>query len=201
MGNKVLPTLLRMLRARDSKLKLLLISLAAKQHLMKLHFIPAARLNQEAVMAFYILGSATSNAVPDLLQIYREGISANSQRCALDSIGWIGPAAKPAVPELLRIVGDTNSDSAVRITAIAVLVRIRVDLESVFPALINCLSDPDWDVALTATRELMFLGSAARPAVPALVNLLNDPDHKVKELAEQALKAIDPQAAAKAGVQ
>ena len=44
------------------------------------------------------------------------------------------------------------------------------------------------------------LGIAAKDAVPSLLSLLNDPTRFVKESAAAALKAIDPEAAAKAGV-
>jgi len=45
-----------------------------------------------------------------------------------------------------------------------------------------------------------MFGPDARIAVPALVELLNDPDLEVRGRATNALKAIDPEAAAKAGV-
>jgi HEAT repeat protein len=45
------------------------------------------------------------------------------------------------------------------------------------------------------------MGTNAAPAVPALVKFLSDPDEGVRRSATNALKAIDPQAAAKAGVQ
>jgi len=44
------------------------------------------------------------------------------------------------------------------------------------------------------------LDRIASIAVPVLVKLLNDPDALVRRSAANALKAIDPEAAAKAGV-
>jgi hypothetical protein len=63
IGTNGIPTLLRMLRAHDSKLKLQLVELAQKQHLVKSHFIPASDRNYEAAGAFDVLGPAVSNAV------------------------------------------------------------------------------------------------------------------------------------------
>jgi len=46
---------------------------------------------------------------------------------------------------------------------------------------------------------LKKFGADARPAAKALVELLDDPDEQVKDSAAQALRAIDPEAADKAG--
>ena len=43
-----------MIREKDSKLKLLLISLARKQRLVKMPFVPAAERNVEASRAFIV---------------------------------------------------------------------------------------------------------------------------------------------------
>jgi HEAT repeat protein len=47
---------------------------------------------------------------------------------------------------------------------------------------------------------LWQVGGAAKQAVPALVKALNDPDQSVRWQAALALKQIDPEAAASAGV-
>jgi len=51
-----------------------------------------------------------------------------------------------------------------------------------------------------AVMGLSTAGSTAKAAIPALVSSLNDPDGQVRTMAGQALKSIDPDAAAKAGV-
>ena len=48
IGTNAIPTLLRMLRARDSSFKLKLISLAQKQHFIKFDFVPAGQRNRLA---------------------------------------------------------------------------------------------------------------------------------------------------------
>ena len=53
---------------------------------------------------------------------------------------------------------------------------------------------------MEARDALRLFGSDAKTAVPALVDLLKDPDADVRKEAGSALKAIDPEAAAKAGV-
>jgi len=67
--------------------------------------------------------------------------------------------------------------------------------------LTKCLSDPDLSVNRFAISGLHAFGKDAKPAVPALVEFFRA--HEIgsdKSLAGSALKAIDPEAAAKAGV-
>jgi HEAT repeat protein len=199
-GTNAVPTLLQMLRAHDSKLKLELVRLAEKQPLVKFHFVPADARNLEAALGFYVLGAAASNAVPDLIQVLDEKVSAYSEAEAICSLGYIGPAARATAPKLLSIVGNTNADLGARISAAQALVQVQANPGLVVPALMKCLKDSDSDVRVQAASALGQLGSAAKAAVPALVTLLNDPKYSVRLNAGDALKAIDPEAAAKAGV-
>jgi HEAT repeat protein len=64
----------------------------------------------------------------------------------------------------------------------------------------TALHDPRPDVRFNAVRALVQFGPKAKLAVPALVELLNDPNAGVRGSATDSLKAIDPEAAAKAGV-
>ena len=151
--------------------------------------------------AFIILGPAASNAVPDLIGIFKERVSDSSRQWAVASLGYIGPTASSAVPALLHTVGDTNANEYVHDHAMEALVQIQADPGLVVPALIKCLQDPDQHVQTYAELTLHDMGSDAKSGVPALVDLLNDPDVSVRQQAKQALKAIGPEAAAKAGVQ
>jgi HEAT repeats len=201
IGTNGIPTLLRMLRQRDSRLKLRLFELTGKQDFVKLDFSSGRVRNLEAAEAFAVLGPAASNAVPGLIQVLHERVSDWSRVWTIYSLCSVGPAARPAVPELIRAVGDTNANREVRLRAMtAVVDELQADPGLVVPALIKCLKDTNSDVRLFAARALGQLGSAAKAAVPALVTLLNDPEYFVRLNAGDALKAIDPEAAAKAGV-
>jgi HEAT repeat protein len=192
IGTNAIPTLLRMLRAQDSKLKLQLIGVAERQHFVKLHFVSAYMRNAEATMAFSFLGPVASNAVPALIQIFDEKDSLESQENVIASLSSIGPAASAAVPELVRYVGNTNADRSVRYEAVSALAQIHADLELVVPALIKCLNDPDQDFRLKAEDSLEALGSDAKTAVPALLDLLKDPNPDLRHGAMRAIQAIDP---------
>jgi hypothetical protein len=199
MGTEALPTLLRMLRAKDSSLKLKLIDWAERQPIVKIKHTPAEELNLRAKCAFAALGAKAQSAVPALIEIANQKISLESQTDAIHALGFIGPPAKEAVPSLLRWA--TNADQEVRFGAIYALGEIHAEPERVLPVLINALHDPASGVQHGAVWALQYFGPDAKVAVPALAELLNAPyDYESRFAATNALKAIDPEAAAKAGV-
>lgn len=114
-GTNAFPTLLRRLRAKDAGSMAKLITLLQRQHIIKIEFTPAAAWNAAAASAFWLLGTNAQTAVPALIQIADQDISPESQRSAIYSLAGIGPAAKEAVPSLLR--WTTNADPMVRNTA------------------------------------------------------------------------------------
>ena len=67
--------------------------------------------------------------------------------------------------------------------------------------LINALNDPDPLIRTAALMALQGLGANAKPAVPVLEEFLSNALSGVEwTYASNALKAIDSEAAAKAGV-
>lgn len=193
IGTNATPILLQMLRAHDSRLKLQLVGLLEKQHLVKLHFTSATQRNNEAAIAFVFLGDTARNAVPDLIQVFEEGITPESQICAIDSLGGIGPAARSAVPVLTATVGNTNANSNVRNVAAFVLAgQIRADPKLIVPTFIKSLKDPDPQVRACTALALGSMGNNATAAIPALEDALKDPDPMVKQSARQSLRVIDP---------
>lgn len=196
IGTNAIPTLLEMIQETDSPLKLKWIALMRKQHFFK----PpqeAFNRNLQAIYAFKTLGSTASNAVPDLVRIYRGNLSPDSQVFILAALGRIGPPAAPKTTPIL-LDGLTNGD--LRMTALYVIGEIHGQPEVFVPALINALKDSDPSVRATAITALGNYGPTAEPAVPALAGLLNDADPDISTEATNALKAIDPVAATKAGV-
>jgi HEAT repeat protein len=122
IGTKAIPTLLRMLRAKDSTLKTNIMGLLARQHIIKVSARPAYFWNNAASVAFSILGTNAQSAVPQLLEIANQNISRRSQHAAISSLGYIGSPARPAVPFLLQMI--TNGDTTVSQTARNALLRI-----------------------------------------------------------------------------
>jgi hypothetical protein len=197
MGTNAIPTLLRMLQARDSSLTTWLLRLARKQHLMKFDHTGDFMKNAHAAHAFDILGADARDAVPELIKILDQNISVHSRNYTAWALGGIGPPAAKAVPTLLRATADTNY---VRRGAIYALGKIRAQPELVVPALTNLLTGPDPNVRAITISSLELFGSDAKSAVPALAQSLNDPTPRVRKLAESALQKIDPEAAARANL-
>jgi HEAT repeat protein len=207
-GTNAIPTLLRMLRQKDSPLKRKVMELLQKQHVVKIHYTPDKWRNQTAAFAFKRLGELGTGAelaVPKLIEIYEMKISPFSQQCTAGSLGAFGPAAKSAIPALVR--GLTDSNSFVRSDTLLGLARIHSEPELVVPALTKALNDPHPDVRLTACMALVEVASSGllhsgegKQAVPALVKALNDSQSYVRNYATNALNWIDPEAAAKAGM-
>src|SRR5260370_9464727 len=56
LGTNIIPTLCRMLRARDSELKLKLIALVQKQRFITVRYVPASDRHKAAVHGFENLG-------------------------------------------------------------------------------------------------------------------------------------------------
>jgi HEAT repeat protein len=131
-------------------------------------------------------------------------ISPQSQVSAVYSLVGLAPSAKEPVPSLLRWATDGNAE--VRSSAIEVLGKIRAEGDLVVPVLTNALHDPSAEAQYRALVALRKFGPEAHLAVPALVDFLNSLNpptpfevHRHTE-ALRALQAIDPEAAAKAGI-
>jgi HEAT repeat protein len=70
----------------------------------------------------------------------------------------------------------------------------------VITALTEALNDKVPFIRQMAAEALRMSGPAAQSAVPSLVKCVDDENPDVKSSVADALKAIDPEAAAKAGV-
>ena len=122
IGTNAIPSLLRFLRARDSAMKAKLVTLARRQHLIKIEYTPAGNRNIAAANLFAILGARAHSALPALIDIANENISPESQSCAIWTLGHVGPPARNVVPALLR--WTTNADRDIRNSAIHALGQI-----------------------------------------------------------------------------
>ena len=188
VGTNAIPTLLRMLRQQDSPFKQLLIHLSQLQHIVRLRFIRAEDRHYQAAIAFAKLGAAASEAVPALMEIANENISASSDFWSINALASIGPPASNAIPFLIRSV--TNRTMELRLSSITALDQIRSQPELTVPALTNALYDQQFMVRYYAAMALGKLGPVAIQATPALTELLHDPDHSVRQGAALALQQI-----------
>jgi vesicle coat complex subunit len=110
----------------------------------------------------------------------------------------MGPAAADAVPRFVQDSTDTNSE--IRYAAVWTLGFIHARPELAVLALASRLGDTNENVRGIATVNLAAFGSDAKSVVPELVSALTDTSPDVRARAAIALKKIDPEAAAQAGV-
>ena len=95
---------------------------------------------------------------------------------ALNRLADLGPAARPAVPHIIRVLEDPTgcaSEGCVRPRAARTLGKIG-PAPGVVPALIRALDDEYGSVRLRAAEALGQLGSSAQEAIPALTTALED---------------------------
>jgi HEAT repeat protein len=116
------------------------------------------------------------------------------RRAASRALRRMGPAGKKAVPALTDAL--TDPDPRVRRDSVEALGQIGPDAKAAVPALINAMKD-EKSIRRLAVTALGQIGPDAKSAVDPLLKALTDP--KVGQLAATALKAIDPEAAKRAG--
>jgi HEAT repeat protein len=113
---------------------------------------------------------------------------------------YLGTNAEPLIPVLLGVLQQTNPDIQER--AIEVLGKIHAHPEACIPAITPFLQSTNNHMREKSIDALRAFGAAARQRVvlSEIVRLLNDTDGFVRTRATNALRKIDPEAAAKAGV-
>ncbi|HXD01412.1 MAG TPA: hypothetical protein VN048_18885 [Verrucomicrobiae bacterium] len=138
IGTNAIPTLLRMLRAHDSPLKIKFLQLTYRAPYFPIHYKPASIINVQAMQAFHVLGPDASCAIPDLVKILDQNISQSSYFHTAAILASFGPEAKMAVPSLLRAAMNTNQP--MRFAAESALRQI--DLETYARVITNNIQAP-----------------------------------------------------------
>ena len=113
---------------------------------------------------------------------------------AAQALAEIGPAAKPAVPALVKALKARNEKvrehSALALGAIGPTAAA----EAVGP-LAAALTDEQIDVRVAAAKALARMGPKAADVIPDLVRALRKAQDRVRLAAAEALKALGPKAA------
>jgi HEAT repeat protein len=200
IGTNGLPILLKWIGSKDSVLRAKAIALSRKQTLVRIPCYTDEERRIIARVGFGVLGSTAAPAVPALIDLLNNDGDSDVQGEVVMALGRIGPAAQDAVPAIIKCLNGTNRFAA--LFAPNVLATIHKKPELVIPALIQHLEESKHkplDVRRTIEAIGNF-GTNAKSAVPDLTAMLNDQDLRTREAATNALKQIDPEAAAKAGV-
>ena len=97
---------------------------------------------------------------------------------------------EPAVPYLIDALSAASAE--VRLNAAYALGEIGTPLDTIVPALVNTLTDPEWNVRRLVVRALVRIGP---PAIDSLVQALNSPNQDLRHMAQRALNDMGtPQA-------
>jgi hypothetical protein len=168
IGTNAILTLLEMLRERDS----VTVGLVGfwNQHVWQMRYLPrwarrpymayyqqekAPLINHQAAGGFEILAADGQQAVPALLKIYKQNISESSQAAVLQSLGAIGPAARMAIPLIVRAAN--TSTELLRCSAVTALAQIHSESALSVPALGNALRDTNGRIRGQPPRRLWSL--------------------------------------------
>jgi HEAT repeat protein len=194
IGTNALPMLIERLHAQDTRLKQVMMTWAGKQKLVHFNFKSADQRRQEAVFGYEALGPLASAQVPSLSDTLANDPFLSVRQAAASALGGIGPEARLTTPALFRATKD--KDFGVRNNAFWALSRILPDPQLTIPVLIAGLDDPFRVARENAAIALGRYGQQAKAAVLAPLRTL-----ATNGVAGFALKQIDPEAAARAGVQ
>ena len=155
--------------------------------------------SRDAVMALGQLQA--SEAIPvfmDLIKEQRTQVGSTELVWqAIQALGNMGEAAKPAIPMILDILKDKNEDTTLRGAAACALGNLQAD--EAIPVLITIVKqkgelfsmDADALVRRHAAGGLARMGKKARNAIPVLKEAMNDEDEEVRRSAAEALQAIE----------
>jgi len=113
---------------------------------------------------------------------------------AASALGEMAAAAKPAVPDLVRML--RSRDLSVYKAAATAVGRIGPDARDAVPVLAADLSDRSAEIRLAALAALANFGSEAKSAVPHLTRVLKNDDTALRRNALVVLAEIGPAAAA-----
>ncbi|MCX6924066.1 MAG: HEAT repeat domain-containing protein [Verrucomicrobia bacterium] len=208
IGTNAIPTLLNLLRKKDSPLVARLILLWGR-YVTRTSYLPfwvaypswyqvhAAILNRQGSLGFEILRANGHPAVPALIRLYEQEISPSSQYYVGQALMAIGPdAMRRAIPSFVR--GAASPKLLMRKNAVRALLQVHDDSSLVVSALAKSIVDTN---VFIRTLTAMGLGEFGRKVpqsvplvVPLLIKALSDPDGSVRGSAACSLKTLGAEA-------
>ena len=132
-------------------------------------------------------------AVPALVGLLRNPVTGYETHSVLMALAQIGPPAKEAVPDLIKIIrrkrasgrGDTEICAAIRAAG-----AIGPDARDAVPSLIEAVGHRNEMVRLLAVGALGQIGPAAAKATPVLIKAFKDTNRHVSGNAVRAVAKI-----------
>jgi hypothetical protein len=209
IGTNAEPIYLQMMTVRESPLKVKVLTFLTKPWLARFHFPGVIEYGNQihfrkalGAYGFVALAAKAKPFVPALMALNSDE-DQSTRYFAMFALRCLGPAANAALPEFIECLKDP--DGSISCEAAIGLGEIHQEPEKSVRILMDFIEKYHtdrihWVPSYHAIRSLPKFGAQARPAVPILIRLLDDPQEWLRNAATNALKDIDPDAAAKAGV-
>lgn len=225
IGSAGFPYLLHALTNRDSAWKVKVAEVLPGTLMNRIRLRTVAGPRGRAVLAFDALGTQAESVTPELTRalydyptckaaavalsgvgprgwtVLTQAINSTNEWAALSAV-WALAHRRAAVPGTLDdlMSATTNRSGTVSAMACWALGKIGQDKEYVIPFLMTALNSTNADVRFGAMYGLGWFGTNAVGAVPSLLDALQDRSICIRDAATTALKQINPEAAARAGV-
>jgi len=151
---------------------------------------------ERSFLAANTLAHLGTNGLPPLLAEIANTNAVASRFHALGAARFLGSNALPALPLLIQCLSE-NDPFGVNVAQAAAysLGELRLDPNSVVPALATCVNGTNAALQLEAITALGKFGPSARPAASVLRTALTNFSLKVRKAATNALTRIDTEAA------
>jgi HEAT repeat protein len=127
-------------------------------------------------------------AVPKLIESLKHE---NIRPYVVYMLGRYGPAAKPAVEALTKLIDDKNPD--VQHETLIALAKIGPQAKAAVPALVKTLQRNEGSICCAGTYALGSIGPDAKEAAAAIAKNLDNDDETLAMLSAWALANIQPQ--------
>jgi len=221
IGPAAIPSLLQMLRSRDTVLHRVLVSITRelnrRQSTMVFGVTSATEKCDRAAMAFEALGPLAHSAIPDLKKLL---VRQSDPQFVADSLAAIGPEAVSAILECLPKVAPekryflfsaaakwpsqheaiqlallrsiNSSNQYERRCAAEFLGRFKQQPSTTVPVLIAALQDPELLVRLQALQSLAEFGTNASSAVGPVRALAQNQSWFPPDQVSNVLMRIEP---------
>ena len=175
-------------------------------------------VRRKVFIALGTMGGQTEIALPTMIEAMAFDESPAVRDAAEEALAKVGPAAIPALVQVLRdddvelrlraaralrrMGGIARSakndlrtalhdaDAGVRIEAAGALLQLTDDPGEYLPTLVECLTSRERGVRMQASQLLIDLGPPARPAASLLEDLLDHERPEVRRLAAETLKKM-----------
>jgi HEAT repeat protein len=154
---------------------------------------PAAEVRTQAGETLGVVGEP---AVPALVETLKKG-TANGRVGASLALLRMGPAAKPAVPDLTALLADGKMDAGVRRGAAATLGAVGPGAKGAVPALLKALKGDDDQLRRFTAQALPSIAPDDPAVIAGIIAAMKDADYPAGRLAAVGtLATLGPRAKA-----